>query len=118
MVKLLDEVNVWEICHYEVDERGELGDCYDNDYVITDDVRYDADWYDELIEAAGYSKALERGKSCIQVYQARTATLCVDKGNRLTVWEADCATGYSGSPVYEKYSDDVKLDEDGCPIWD
>ena len=111
MVKMIDELYVWEVNHYEVNESGDEGNCYDNDYIITTDAEYNDKWFDELIEAAGYD-VNSWDSSKITVYLSRTSTLCTDKGNRLTVYEADCATGYSGSPVYEKYSDDVKLEEE------
>ena len=100
-MQLVDELYVWEVCHYELEGDSDCPDrgaCIDSDYIITVDAEYTDEWFDELIAAAGYTP---REGTRVEVYLSRTSTLYTDKGNRLTVWEADCATGYSGSPVYE-----------------
>ena len=107
-MKLIDELYVWEVSTYEykwVDEEAEeyeVSNTIDNTYLTTLDYppNYPAEneWYEKLIAAAGIPV-----EDCVvQVYHARTATLFVDKKSEVTIYEADCATGYSGSPVYER----------------
>ena len=100
----LDEVYVWEVSTYEVEwldkEEGDYscGSCIDNTYLITTSCENNDEFYEALITEADFPL-----EDCIiQVYCARSASLVVTKKNHAEVYEADCSTGYSGSPVYER----------------
>ena len=108
---ILDELYVWEVCTYEgrlVDEETgeiEIDGCIDSGYYVTTDylegcntLEEENAWYEKLIAESG----IPVSDCVVQVYHARTATLSVFKNNTVEVYEADCATGYSGSPVYER----------------
>tara|TARA_B100001063_G_C16699078_1_gene521531 strand:- start:384 stop:683 length:300 start_codon:yes stop_codon:yes gene_type:complete len=95
----LNEVHVWEVSTYEYtrdeDDNLEVGECVDNLYLVTTTGEVD---YNTLIQES----QLPTEGLLVQVYSARTASLTVNKNNSVEVYEADCSTGYSGSPVFEE----------------
>ena len=108
-MKTLDEAFVWEVSTYEFtyideeckDEGYEVGATIDNCYIITTDDDCDDEFYEALIKESGFVV-----EDCVvQVYAARSASLIVNRKNEVDVYEADCATGCSGSPVYERLVD-------------
>ena len=104
-MKTLDCVYVWEVSTYEFTWNSEdavdgyvIGDTIDNCYIVTSDDDYDDKFMEALITESGFVV-----EDCVvQVYQARSASLNVNRNNCVEVYEADCSTGYSGSPVYER----------------
>lgn len=108
-MKTLDEAFVWEVSTYEFtyidadykDDGYEVGATIDNCYIITTDDDCDDEFYEALIKESGFVV-----KDCVvQVYGARSASLIVNRNAEVDVYEADCATGCSGSPVYERLVD-------------
>ena len=105
-MKTLDEAFVWEVSTYEFtfidkedeDEGYEVGNTIDNCYIITTDDDYNDEFFEALITESGFTL-----EDCVvQVYAARSASLIINRKNEVDVYEADCATGCSGSPVYER----------------
>ena len=108
-MKTLGEAFVWEVSTYEFtyydadykDDGYEVGNTIDNCYIITTDDDYDDEFFEALITESGFVV-----EDClVQVYAARSASLIVNRKNEVDVYEADCATGCSGSPVYERVAD-------------
>ena len=108
-MKTLDLAHVWEVSTYtftyndpdDKDEGYEVGETIDNCYIITSDDDCDDEFFEDLIKESGFTV-----EDCVvQVYGARTATLIVDRNDSLEVYEADCSTGCSGSPIYERVAD-------------
>ena len=101
----LEYINVWEVCSYTVDKDGDWDECYDSAYVCTTDYppNYSTEnnnqdeWYEQLIAASGVSPS-----DMWLVYAARTADIMIGRNSDIQYGEVDCATGYNGSPVYEK----------------
>ena len=83
------------------DEGYEVGETIDNCYIITEDDECNDEFFEALIKESGF--VLE--DCVVQVYQARTASLSLNRRGELEVDEADCSTGCSGSPVYERLVD-------------
>ena len=105
----LNEAFVWEVSTYEFtyndadypNDGYVIGDTIDNGYIVTTDEDYSDEFYEALITESGFVV-----ENCVvQVYSARTATLIVNRNNKVDVYEADCSTGYSGSAIYERCAD-------------
>ena len=97
---------MWEVSTYEFtyldkedkDEGYEVGGTIDNCYIITSDDEGGDEFYEALITESGFPL-----EDCVvQVYQARSASLIINRNDGLEVYEADCSSGYSGSPLYER----------------
>ena len=107
-MQLVDYLYTWEVCVKELrwidkenDEWEAVGEG-DETYLVTTDYGEDEteeEFYDKLIEA---SKLPIPPMSVVEVYEARWSTLSVPRNHKVEVYEADCATGYNGSPVYER----------------
>ena len=109
LMKTIDEAFVWEVSTYEFtylddedkDEGYEVGETIDNCYIITEDDDCDDKFFEALIAESGFTL-----EDCVvQVYQARSASLFINRNDGLDVYEADCSTGCAGSPVYERLVD-------------
>ena len=105
-MKTIDSAYVWEVSTYEFtylddedkDEGYEVGETIDNCYIITSDDEGGDEFYEALIAESDFPL-----ENCVvQVYQARSASLFINRNDGLEVNEADCSSGYSGSPVYER----------------
>ena len=108
-MKTLDKAFVWEVSTYEFayfdadckDDGYEVGDTIDNCYIITTDDDYNDEFFEALIKESGVVV-----EDClVQVYAARSADLIINRNHEVEVYEVDCSTGCSGSPVYERVAD-------------
>ncbi len=107
-MQLVEYLYTWEIDVKELrwidKEEGEyeaVGES-DGEYFVTTDYAEhpNADeWFEQLIVASGVRIP---PNSVVEVYEARWSTLGVPRNHKVCVEEADTATGYNGSPVYEK----------------
>ena len=105
----LNEAFIWEVSTYEFtyndvdypDDGYVIGNTIDNCYIVTTDEDNSDEFYEALITESGFVV-----ENCVvQVYAARTASLIVNRKNKVDVYEADCATGCSGSAIYERCAD-------------
>ena len=107
-MQLVDELYTWEVSVRELKwidkEEGEyeaVGDA-DGSYLVTTDYgvgETEDEFYEQLIVASNLPIP---PNSVVEVYEARWSTLSVSRNHMVCVEEADCSTGYNGSPVYEK----------------
>jgi len=95
-------IHIYEVVLAVVDEEGYYQECYESDYVITQE-DFGELTCEEIVKLAD-CRTPGPGRYCYQVYEARTANIILGK-NKLPddVDDVDTATGCNGSPIYEHY---------------
>ena len=108
MINLIDELTIYEVVFASYDEDGNYEECVDDVTIMSPSYLSPQD----VIEEAILQGEIDPENRLVQVYEARSATISVNKGN-IELSDYDTSTGMSGSPIYEVY-----YDQDGDKITD
>ena len=99
-INLIDELTVYEVVFASYDEDGNYEECIDDTTIISPSYLAPQD----VIEEAILQGEIDPEDRLVQVYEARSSTIQVYKGN-IELAEYDTSTGYSGSPILEVHFD-------------
>lgn len=100
MINLIDELTIYEVIFASYDKDGNYEECMDETTIISPSYLS----HEDVIEEAILRGEIDPENRLVQVYQARSATINVYKGN-IELGEYDTSTGLNGSPIYEVYYD-------------
>lgn len=100
MINLIDELTIYEVIFASYDEDGNYEECIDDTTILSPSYLSPQD----VIEEAILKGEIDPENRLVQVFEARSATIEVYKGN-IELGEYDTSTGMSGSPIYEVYYD-------------
>ena len=97
-------LSVYEVVIAEYNSEYEYVECIDTEYIVTQQVES----YEDII-AATFPDSEKLKGVLVQVFEAKSAELNLTMSggviSEVEVNEADCSTGYSGSPIMEVYYD-------------
>jgi hypothetical protein len=100
MINLINELTIYEVIFASYDEDGNYEECIDDTTIISPSYLSPED----VIEEAILQGEIDPENRLVQVYEARSATINLYKGN-IELGEYDTSTGMNGSPIYEVYYD-------------